>query len=82
LLDAARLWKCGIPAAAILWESFERTGEAHAAVLGVTGMPLQTVADLKIGETDAEQEEKGVVAACALAKLWGGLDAAWEGATP
>jgi hypothetical protein len=82
LLDAARLWNSGIPAAAILWESFERTGEAHAAVLGVTDMPLQIVPDLRIGETDAEQEEKGVVAARALSKRWGGVGAAREGATP
>jgi hypothetical protein len=81
LLDAARLWKSGIPAAAILWESFERTGEAHAAVLGVTGMPLQVVPDLKIGETDAEQEEKGMLAAGAVAKRWGRVPAAREGAT-
>jgi hypothetical protein len=82
LLDASRIWKSGVPAAAIVWESFEATGQAHAALLGVTGMPLQIVPDLRIGETDAEQEEKGVAAACALAKRWGGVEAAQEEATP
>jgi hypothetical protein len=80
LLDAARLWKSGIPVGAIVWDSFEGTGQAHVAVLGVTGLPLHTVPDMRIGESDTEQEEKGVAVARLVSERWDGAENAREGA--
>jgi hypothetical protein len=70
LLDAVRLWKLGIPTVALAWDGFEHAAHAHARLHGVPDLPIQVVTDLKVGQTDNDQTDKGEAIAGSISALW------------
>jgi hypothetical protein len=70
LVDAASLWKLGVPTTALVWQGFERTAKAHTSMQGVPDLPVQLVPDLKIGESEIDHANKAEAAVDAIRARW------------
>lgn len=66
VLDAARLYKHGVPTVAISWEIFERAARSMARLQGVPELPLAIIEKVEVGQDPTHQHAKGRACADAI----------------
>jgi hypothetical protein len=59
-----------LPTVALVWDIFERAATAMASLQQVPGLRILVVPQVLVGETDADQHDKGAKVAPYIVAAW------------